>query len=416
MTPSPRLPGQPPDCRFCGAGLKHVFADLGQTPLANRNLHPDEIATEKKYPLIARVCDQCLLVQVDDSVPPEDIFSDYDYFSSAADSWVAHAETYCEAMTQRFGLGPQNLVVKIASNDGYLLQHFVAAGIPALGIEPAANVAAAARAKGVPTEVAFFGVETAARIAARGAKADLMAANNVLAHVPDTKDFVAGFARLLAPQGVATFEFPHVMNLIEQVQFDTIYHEHFFYLSLFAVEKIMASAGLRVFDVEELPTHGGSLRLFVCHAAADHRETGKLAELRRREHERKLDRIEGYQGFAAEIARVKQSFLAFVAQAAREGKTIAGYGAAAKGSTFLNFCGVGHPRIREIYDRASSKQGKLTPGTHIPILAPERIAELRPDYVVILPWNIAAEVKRKMAIVESWGGRFVTAVPRTKIL
>lgn len=407
---------QPPSCRFCGARLNHVFADLGETPLANRNLHADEVASEKRYPLIARICAECLLVQVDDSVPPEAIFSDYDYFSSASDSWVAHAKSYFDAMTRRFTLGAHSLVVEIASNDGYLLQHFVARGVPVLGVEPAANVAKEAVARAVPTEVAFFGVETAVRIAARGQKADLMAANNVLAHVPNTRDFVGGFAQLLAPQGVATFEFPHVMNLIDQVQFDTIYHEHFFYLSLFAVEKIMASVELRVFDVEELPTHGGSLRLFVCHRGALHKDTARLAELRARESAHNLDDLKGYQGFPAEIERVKEAFLAFVAKTEAEGKTIAGYGAAAKGSTFLNFCGVNHPRIREIYDRAPSKQNKLTPGTHIPILAPGKISELKPDYVVILPWNIADEVRRSMTIVESWGGRFVTAVPRTKIL
>ena len=405
-----------PSCRFCGAALKHVFADLGATPLANHNLRADEVASEKRYPLIARVCGECLLVQVDDSVPPEDIFSEYDYFSSASDSWVAHAGAYCDAMMQRFGIGETSLVVEVASNDGYLLKHFARRGVPVLGIEPAANVARAALAIGVPTEVSFFGVETGKRIAARGKKADLMAANNVLAHVPNTRDFVGGFAALLAPQGVTTFEFPHVLNLIDQVQFDTIYHEHFFYLSLFAVEKIMAGAGLRVFDVEELPTHGGSLRLFVCHRNATHADTPALGGLRAREHARKLDELAGYEGFPIEIARVKQSFLEFVAQAEAEGKIIDGYGAAAKGSTFLNFCGVNHPRIRAVYDRAPSKQDKLTPGSHIPIYAPEKISELKPDYVVILPWNIAGEVRQKMAEVESWGGKFVTAVPRTKIL
>lgn len=409
------LASRPPACRFCGAGLKHIFADLGLSPLANRNLLPDGIAGERKYPLIARVCAQCLLVQADDSVPPDAIFSDYDYFSSASAGWVAHAKAYSGAMIERFGLGPQSLVVEIASNDGYLLQHFIAAGIPALGVEPAANVAAAALAAGVPTEVAFFGAQTAKRLTARGKKADLIAANNVLAHVPDTRDFTMGFAGLLAPQGVATFEFPHVMNLIGHTQFDTIYHEHFFYLSLFSVEKIMAAAGLRVFDAEELPTHGGSLRLFVCHADAAHPELPGVAALRALEHGRKLDEIAGYQGFNAQIAAVKASFLAFVKQAAKDGKTIAGYGAAAKGSTFLNFCGAGFPAIREIYDRAPSKQGKLTPGTHIPILSPAKIGGLKPDYLVILPWNIADEVRRSMSVLESWGGRFVTAVPRVKI-
>ena len=404
-----------PPCRFCGTSLHHTFVDLGLSPLANRNLRADDVASEKTYPLIARVCEACFLVQVDDSVPPEDIFSDYDYFSSFSEGWVAHAKRYCDAMRTRFGLGAGSFVVEIASNDGYLLQHFVQAGVPVLGVEPAANVAVAAEARGVPTDVAFFGVETGRRIAARGRKAVLMAANNVLAHVPDTKDFVGGFAALLAPEGVATFEFPHLMNLIDQVQFDTIYHEHFFYLSLVAVEKIMASAGLRVFDVEELPTHGGSLRLFVCHKGSVHAETERLRDLRAREHTHQLDSLQGYTGFAERVARVKSSFLAFVEQAKREGKTIAGYGAAAKGNTFLNFCGIGYPTIAAVYDRNPAKQDKLTPGTHIPILTPDRIAELKPDYLVILPWNIADEVRSSMSGIASWGGRFVTAVPDIRI-
>ena len=405
----------PPSCRFCSAPLRHTFCDLWLSPLANRNLRPDEVDGEKLYPLIARVCEECFLVQVDDSVPPEDIFSDYDYFSSFSAGWVAHAKRYSEDMRERFKLTPDSLVVEIASNDGYLLRHFVEAGVPVLGVEPAANVAIAAEACGVPTEVAFFGVETARRIAARGRKADLMAANNVLAHVPDTRDFVGGFAELLAETGVATFEFPHLLNLINQVQFDTIYHEHFFYLSLVAVEKIMASAGLRVFDVAELPTHGGSLRLFVCHANASHGETQAVRELRAREHEHKLDRLDGYAGFAARVEAVKTSFVAFVEQAGREGKTIAAYGAAAKGNTFLNFCGVHHPAVAAVYDRNPAKQDKLTPGTHIPILSPDRIGDLNPDYLIILPWNIADEVRASMAEIAGWGGRFVTAVPTIRI-
>ncbi len=405
----------PLSCRFCSAPLRHTFCDLGLSPLANRNLRPDEVAGEKLYPLIARVCAECFLVQVDDSVPPEDIFSDYDYFSSFSAGWVAHAKRYSEDMRERFKLTSDSLVVEIASNDGYLLRHFVEAGVPVLGVEPAANVAVAAEACGVPTEVAFFGVETARRIAARGRKADLMAANNVLAHVPDTRDFVGGFAELLAESGVATFEFPHLLNLIDQVQFDTIYHEHFFYLSLVAVEKIMASAGLRVFDVAELPTHGGSLRLFVCHANASHGETQAVRDLRAREHAHKLERLDGYAGFAARVEAVKASFVAFVEQAGHEGKTIAAYGAAAKGNTFLNFCGVHHPALTAVYDRNPAKQDKLTPGTHIPILSPDRIGDLKPDYLIILPWNIADEVRATMTEIAAWGGRFVTAVPTIRI-
>ena len=404
-----------PACRFCGTRLNHVFADLGLSPLANRNLRPEEIASEKKYPLIARVCEVCLLVQVDDSAPPEEIFSDYDYLSSATFGWVAHAGRYCRDMAARFGLGRESFVVEIASNDGYLLRHFVDMGVPVLGVEPAANVAKLAIAAGVPTEVAFFGAKAAREIASRGRKADLMVANNVLAHAPDTRDFAAGFAELLAPGGVATFEFPHVMNLIERIQFDTIYHEHFFYLSLFAVENIMRSAGLRVFDGQELSTHGGSLRLFVCHEKAAHQETAGLAALRRKERDRKLDALDGYMGFDARIEAVKASFLAFLARAESEGKKVAGYGAAAKGNTFLNYCEVSYPRLSEVYDRSERKQGKLTPGSHIPIAPPGRVAETKPDYVVILPWNIADEVRANMAFVSRWGGRFVTAVPETVV-
>jgi hypothetical protein len=404
-----------PHCRFCNTQLRHTFVDLGLSPLANHNLRADQVASEKKYPLIARVCEACFLVQIGDSVPPEDIFSDYDYFSSYSQGWVAHARRYCEAMKSKFNLGAQSFVVEIASNDGYLLKHFVEMGVPVLGIEPAANVAEVARKAGVPTEVAFFGVETAKRIAAQGRKADLMAANNVLAHVPTTKDFMGGFAELLAPEGVATFEFPHLMNLIDLVQFDTIYHEHFFYLSLVAVEKIAASVGLRVFDVEELPTHGGSLRLFVCHNSASHQQTQRLVDLRARESAHKLDHLDGYKGFAAKVQAVKDGFVAFVEKAKAEGKTIAGYGAAAKGNTFLNFCGIGHPTISAVYDLNPAKQNKLTPGTHIPILSPQEIDKLRPDYVVILPWNIADEVRSSMAGISAWGGRFVTAVPEIRI-
>jgi len=405
-----------PSCRFCSARLDRVFVDLGVTPLANRNLRPDDVAGETKYPLICRVCPSCLLVQADDSVPPGEIFSDYQYFSSYSDSWVAHARHYCDAMMERFSLGPASLVVEIASNDGYLLQHFVARGVPVLGVEPAANVAAAARAKGIPTENAFFGVETARRLAASGRKADLMVANNVLAHAPATRDFVGGFAELLAAEGVATFEFPHLLNLIEEVQFDTIYHEHFFYLSFLCVERMMGAAGLRVFDVEELPTHGGSLRLFVCRAAARHRDTGRPEAMRARERAHGLDSLAGHEGFAAKVAETRRLFLDYLADARRAGRKVAAYGAAAKGNTFLNVCDVTYPQIAAVYDRSTEKQGRLTPGSHIPILAPDRIEELRPDDVVILPWNLADEIVRSLPRVRAWGGRFVVAVPRPRFL
>jgi SAM-dependent methyltransferase len=410
----PTVPENPP-CRFCGTPLDQIFVDLGVTPLANRNLRPDEIASERKYPLICRVCSQCFLVQADDSVPPGEIFSDYQYFSSYSASWVDHARRYCNAMMQRFSIGPDSLVVEVASNDGYLLQHFVARGVTVLGVEPAANVGAAARAKGVATETAFFGVPAAKRLGV-DRKADLMIANNVLAHAPATRDFVGGFAEWLAPEGVATFEFPHLLNLIEQVQFDTIYHEHFFYLSFLCAERMMAAAGLRVFDVEELPTHGGSLRLFVCHASSRHQETARPAAMRAREREQALDRLEGYQGFAGRVAETRRLFVAYLADAMKAGRKVAAYGAAAKGATFLNVCGVAYPQIAAVYDRSLEKQGRLTPGSHIPILAPAAIAELKPDDIIILPWNLADEIVRSLPQVRGWGGRFVVAVPRPRIL
>ena len=403
-----------PHCRFCGTRIKHVFADLGVTPLANRNLRADETANERKYPLVARVCHACFLVQADESVPPAELFSDYDYFSSITDSWVAHAQRYCVDMRERFAIGPGSFVVEVGSNDGYLLQHFQ--GVPVLGVEPAANVAKSAIAKGIATEVAFFGIDTAKRIVGRGRKADLMVANNVLAHAPEIRDFVGGFAELLATEGVATFEFPHLLRLIEGLQFDTIYHEHFFYLSLLTVERIMASAGLRVFDVEELATHGGSLRLFVCHRSATHVETSFVNEVRVRERARELNRMSGYQNFSSRIGEITAQFRDYLASARVAGKTVAAYGAAAKGNTFLNVCGVVYPQIAAVYDRGAAKQGKLTPGSHIPIVAPELIMELRPDDLVILPWNIADEIVQYLPALTSWRGRYIVAVPRLRIL
>jgi len=403
-----------PSCCFCGTQLRHVFADLGMTPLANRNLQRDEIPHERKYPLVARVCNTCFLVQVDHSVSPEALFSDYDYFSSFSESWIAHARRYCDLISERFAIGPQSLIVEIASNDGYLLQNFKAVDV--LGVEPAANVAKAAIAKGIPTDIAFFGVDTARRIVARGRHADLIVANNVLAHAPDIRDFVGGFSVLLAPEGVATFEFPHLLRLIEDGQFDTIYHEHFFYLSLLTVEKVMNSAGLRVFDVEQLPTHGGSLRVFTCHSTARHATTSRVEDLRTSERRHALDKIDGYKGFVARINDIRAQFLNYLASAEASGRKVAAYGAAAKGNTFLSVCGVAYPRIDAVYDRSPAKQGKFTPGSHIPILAPDQIKKLRPDDVIILPWNISDEIVRSMSFIREWGGRFVIAIPNLKIL
>lgn len=410
-------PMQTPECRFCGAPLRHDFVDLGKTPLANSYLTKEQVAQglDASFPLHARVCESCFLVQVDAPVSPQAIFSDYAYFSSYSDSWVAHARRYAETMIGRFGLGPQSLVVEVASNDGYLLQHFVARGVPVLGVEPAANVAEVARAKGVATEVAFFGRETARALAARGCAADLTAANNVLAHVPDIGDFVAGFAEILKPEGVSTFEFPHLLNLIRELQFDTIYHEHFSYLSLVAVERVLEACGLRAFDVERLSTHGGSLRLFVCRKGARHAATPRLEEARADERAAGLDRIEGYAGFAEKVDGVKAGFLAFLARAKAEGKTVAAYGAAAKGNTFLNVCGVTAKDIVCVYDRSAAKQGRFLPGSHVPVQAPETIARTKPDYLLILPWNLREEIVAQMAEIRDWGGRFVTAVPEIRV-
>lgn len=405
-----------PCCRFCGTELRNTLVDLGTTPLANSYLKAaSDIATERRFPLHARVCSNCFLVQVDNVVPADEIFSDYAYFSSYSDSWVAHARRYVLAMIERFDLGPSSLAIEVASNDGYLLRHFVEQSIPVLGVEPAANVAEVARSRGVPTEVMFFGEATARELASRGYAADLMAANNVFAHVPDILDFAKGFAVLLKPQAVATFEFPHLLNLIEQVQFDTIYHEHYSYLSLVSVERILAAAGLRAFDVEEIPTHGGSLRLFVCRSDAGHKETPALLALRAREAAARLDSLAGYEGFAPRVEAVRAQFLEFLRMARSTGAKVAAYGAAAKGNTFLNYCGVGADDIVCVFDRSLEKQDRLLPGSHIPILAPERIAEIRPDYLVILPWNLSSEIKTNMAKITTWGGKFVTAIPELEI-
>jgi SAM-dependent methyltransferase len=403
-----------PACRFCKTPLVHTFIDLGDQPLANSYLTPDQLKAggERIYPLHARVCHACFLVQVDDPVAAKAIFDgDYAYFSSYSESWVAHARRYALATAERFGLGPDSRVVEIASNDGYLLQHFVTLGVPVLGIEPAANTAEAARARGVPTEVAFFSAETGRALAASGLQADLMAANNVLAHVPDIGDFVAGFRPVLKPQGVLTFEFPHLLNLIEQVQFDTIYHEHYSYLSLLAVERVLRANGLRPFDVELLTTHGGSLRLFCAHEAADHQETQALRDLRGREAAAGLDRVETYAGFAPRVEAVKRGFLDFLRRAKAKGKTVAAYGAAAKGNTFLNHAGVTAGEIVCAFDASPAKQGRFLPGSHVPILGPDKVAEVRPDYVLILPWNLREEIMGQLDLVRGWHGQFVTASP-----
>lgn len=408
-----------PLCRFCKTPLTHTFLDLGRQPLANSYLTAEQLAagTEQTYPLHVRVCHACFLVQADDAVPADAIFDDaYAYFSSYSTSWVEHARRYAVAMTERFGLGPESLVIEVASNDGYLLQHFLALDVPVLGVEPTANTAQAAIARGVPTEVAFFGEATGRDLAARGQRADLMAANNVLAHVPDIGDFVTGFREVLKDEGVLTFEFPHLLNLLEKVQFDTIYHEHYSYLSLLAVEQVLRARGLRPFDVEQLATHGGSLRLFCCHMGSGHEETEALVKLRRDEHAAGLDRIETYAGFAPRVEAVRDSFRTFLAAEKAAGRRLAAYGAAAKGNTFLNYCGTTTDDIVAVFDASPAKQGRFLPGSHLPILSPESVRDVRPDDLLILPWNLKDEIIGQMAFIREWGGRFVTASPETKVI
>lgn len=407
-----------PRCRFCNAPLRLSLVDLGAMPLANSYLTAEQLAApEPRYPLHARVCQTCRLVQVDVVVPPQAIFSDYAYFSSMAASWVEHARRFAAMARARWDLGNGSKVVEVASNDGYLLRHFVEADVPVLGVEPAANVAAVAVAKGIPTEVAFFGHETAQRLRAAGHEADLIVGNNVLAHVPDINDFVAGLALLLKPAGVVSLEFPHLLNLLAGVQFDTIYHEHFSYLSLLAVERILAAHGLRVFDVEELPTHGGSLRVLACRKeAAMHRPGASLAKIRGDEHATQLDDDAVYHGFAPKVAATRDAVLAFLRRACGEGKTVAAYGAAAKGNTLLNYCGIGADLVGYVVDRSPHKQGRFLPGSHLPILEPDAIFARKPDYVLILPWNLQAEITAQLAPVRDWGARCVIAIPSTVIL
>ncbi|HTK36840.1 MAG TPA: class I SAM-dependent methyltransferase [Caulobacteraceae bacterium] len=408
-----------PLCRFCQTPLVHTVVDLGLQPLSNAYLSEEKFAagTERTYPLHARVCDRCFLVQADDAVPADEIFdADYAYFSSYSTSWLEHCRAYAEAAMRRFKLGPQSLVVEVASNDGYLLQYFLRAGTAVLGIEPTANTAEVARAKGIETEVVFFNEATGRALAARGVRADLMHGANVFAHVPDIGDFAAGFQHVLKPEGTVTFEFPHLLRMMEKVQFDTIYHEHFSYLSLVAVDRVLAANGLKAYDVEELWTHGGSLRLYCCRSDAPFAETAALKAVRAAEQAAGLDRIETYAGFAARVEAVREGFLTYLAEARRTGRKVAAYGAAAKGNTFLNYCGVGPEDIVAVFDRNPHKQGKRLPGSHIPILPPGMVSSIRPDDVLILPWNLKAEIVEQLAYIREWGGRFVTAAPDVEII
>lgn len=405
-------------CRFCGAPLSHVFVDLGVSPLANSYLEPADLGkAEPFYPLTVYVCDQCFLVQLPEEERPEAIFSDYAYFSSYSESWLRHAETYARRMIERFGFGPDHQVVEVASNDGYLLRWFKERGVPVLGIEPAANVAEAAQAAGIPTEVRFFGEAAARELAARGARADLLVGNNVLAHVPGLNDFVAGLKILLAPTGVLTMEFPHLLRLMDEDQFDTIYHEHYSYFSFATVRNVFAAHGLTLFDVEELPTHGGSLRIYARHDEDVSKPVGeRVGELLSREEAAGFSRLEAYQTFDERVRRVKRGLLRFLIQAREEGKTVAAYGAPAKGNTLLNYCGVRTDFVDYTVDRSPHKQGRFLPGTRIPIHGPDRLRETRPDYVLILPWNLKEEIMEQMADVRSWGGRFVVAIPEARVL
>lgn len=404
-------------CRFCRSPLTETFADLGMSPLANSFIPASRThAMEPTYPLYAWVCSDCRLVQLEEFESPAHIFSDYLYFSSYSDSWLRHAEAYAVAMVRRFGLGAQSSVVEVASNDGYLLQYFLQHGCRVLGVEPAANVAKVAVEKGIPSEVAFFGVDTARRLREAGHGADQMAANNVLAHVPDLNDFVGGFAVLLRPEGVATFEFPHLLRQMQETQFDTIYHEHFSYLSLHVVRRVLTAHRLRVFDVEELPTHGGSLRVFACHDGAAHAQGPAVDRVLVEELAAGLEGAEAYRAFANQVVEVKVGLLRFLLDARAAGKCVAGYGAPAKGNTLLNYCGVGPEFIGFTVDRSPHKQGTLLPGTRIPVRPPEAILEARPDYVLILPWNLRDEIMGQMATVREWGGQFVVPIPRLRVL
>jgi SAM-dependent methyltransferase len=416
---TPVAPAHEPACRFCRAPLRHSFVDLGMSPLCQRHLRPDQLgAMEPFYPLHAYVCSQCFLVQIEEVVPPQEIFGDgtYAYFSSFADSWLRHAAQYCDLVTERFGLGAKSLVVEVASNDGYLLQNFVKKGIPVLGIEPASNTAEAAVRKGVPTLVKFFGAETAREVAAEHGRASLLLGNNVLAHVPDINDFVSGLAILLAPDGVLTMEFPHLMQLVEHNQFDTIYHEHFSYLSFGTVQRIFAHHGLELFDVDEIPTHGGSLRVYARHIGREQPAmTPRVARLLEKEAAAGMQELAYYARFGERVRETKNKLLEFLIGAKRAGKTVVGYGAPGKGNTLLNYCGIRTDFLDYTVDRSPHKQGGYLPGTHIPIRAPEEIQRTKPDYLLILPWNLQDEIMEQMAIIRTWKGQFVIPIPEVRV-
>ena len=404
-------------CRFCGSKLEHIFVDLGASPLVQSFLSSDKLnQMEPFYPLQVFVCGKCFLVQLQEFVAPENIFSDYLYFASYSDTWLAHAKRYTDEMVRRFPISEKSLVIEIASNDGYLLQYFAEKNIPVLGVEPAANVAQVAAKKGISSITKFFSRETAKELVAAGKRADLLLGNNVLAHVPDVNDFVEGMKILLKPQGVITMEFPHLMQLMEQNQFDTIYHEHFSYFSFLTVQKIFAAHGLTLFDVEELPTHGGSLRIFARHAEDSTKPVGQaVTDLCAREEAGGYARLETYSRFAEQVKETKRKLLEFLINAKRNGKKIAAYGAAAKGNTLLNYCAIRTDFLDYTVDRSPYKQGMFLPGTRIPVYSPDQIKRTQPDYLLILPWNLKDEIIQQNAYIRDWGGQFVVPIPEVTV-
>jgi hypothetical protein len=404
-------------CRLCGAQLATTFVDLGMSPLCESFLRGDQIdEMENYFPLRALVCDECFLVQLQEYVKPAHIFSEYAYFSSYSTSWVEHARRYCESVVARFGLGPNSSVVEIASNDGYLLQHFLPLGVPVLGVEPAANVAEAARCKNVPTLVEFFGLSLARRLVLGGRPADLIIGNNVLAQVPDLNDFTAGMACLLASDGVITLEFPHLERLVEQNQFDTIYHEHFSYFSLITVDRLARRHGLKIFDVEQIATHGGSLRVYLCHQDSGHAISPQVDALLNHEREIGFEQIGTYVRFAANVHHTKRQLLSFLIECKERGAKICGYGAPGKGNTLLNYCGIGTDFLDFTVDRNPYKHGRYTPGMHIPIHPVSAIDEARPDYLLILPWNLKDELVEQMSHVGAWGCKMIVPIPNVEVI
>lgn len=405
------------NCRFCAARLTTVFVDLGSSPLSNAFLEESMLGqAESHFPLVAYVCDHCLLVQLPEAVSPVEIFSDYAYYSSYSDTWLDHAKVFAQESIERFGLGPESQVIEIASNDGYLLKNFVAEGIPVLGIEPAANVAEAARAQGVPTIEVFFGSKAASELAEEWGKADLVVGNNVLAHVPALNDFVAGLRKILKPQGILVMEFPHLLSLIRMDQFDTIYHEHFSYFSFLAVEQVFAAHDLEVFDVDRISTHGGSLRVFCARSDSSVEIRDSVMTLKNEELTAGLGVIEGYSDFGARVRALKRRLLSELIRIKESGSSIVGYGAPAKANTLLNYCGIRTDFIDFTVDRNPHKQGRYLPGSRIPVEHPDRIRETRPGYLLILPWNLKAEIMEQMSFIREWGGKFILPIPEVEVL